>query len=214
MENDQQQPKIVNHNEMHNCNVFLGDSFGGIFPLPGAQVSITQNLGSRKKPTQTEGKTETEEERRNRKEAAIMSIVKRIDFEPTMLGFDNNKNRLTNERIGYLMRCCLGVGYTPPRKEFLPVMEQLWVLLIDNRNQCHKEAGELYFRQTVLNIIGYYVSKGLITGSPRDIAQAIFPNADTNLAKNITRGISSPVFPEGLADIFDFYIDKLLHGEL
>ena len=213
MENEQQ-PKIVNHNEMHNCNVFLGDSYGGIFPLPGAQVQITQNLGGKKKSTQFEGETESEEERKNRKEAAIAAICKRLDFAPEMLGFDEKHLRLTNERIGYLMKRCLGVGYVPPRKEYLPIMELLWVLLIDDRNQCHKEAGELYFRQTVLNIIGYFASKRLISGAPRDIARAVFADADTNLAKNVSRGISSAVYPEGLAEIFDFYIEKLQHGEI
>lgn len=67
MENEQQ-PKIVNHNEMHNCNVFMGDTYGGIFPLPDAEVTITQNLGPQKKSTQVSGEAETKEERKLRKE--------------------------------------------------------------------------------------------------------------------------------------------------
>ena len=62
MENEQQ-PKIVNHNEMRDCNVFMGDSYGGIFPLPGSQVTVTQNLGPQKKSTSVSGDVETKEQR-------------------------------------------------------------------------------------------------------------------------------------------------------
>ena len=213
MENEPQQSRIVNNNEMHNCNVFMGDSYGGIFPLPGAQVNITQNLGPQKKSPHTEGKTESADDRQSRKEATIAALCKRLDFTPEMLGYDEQCHKLTNERIALLLRRCLGMSSIPPKEEFRPVMEKLWVLLIDERNQCSKVAGELYFRQTVLNLIGYFVGEELLTGAPRDIARAIFPDTDTNTAKNISRGISSPVFPEGLSDMLDFYITKLNNGE-
>lgn len=212
MENEQQ-PKIVNHNEMHNCNVFMGDTYGGIFPLPGAEVTITQNLGPQKKSTQVSGEAETKEERKLRKEAVMTAICKRMYFEPRMLGYDEDGKRITNERIETLLRRCLGVGTIPPKDNHRSVMEQIWVLLMDARNQCHKEAGEPYFRQTVLNIIGYFVEKGLISGTPLDIARCVFSDADVSLAKNVSRGISSNVFPNLTDQLLDYYINQLQHGE-
>ena len=94
---------------MHNCNVFLGDSYGGIFPLPGAEVHITQNLGPQKKSTQVSGETETKEARKLRKETVLTAIGKRMFFEPRMLGYDENGKRITNERIETLLRRCLGM---------------------------------------------------------------------------------------------------------
>ena len=79
MNNTDQQPRIVNHNEMHDCNVFMGDSYGGIFPLPGAQVTINQQLGPQKRNTSIEGKTEPIEQRQSRKEEAISAICKHLD---------------------------------------------------------------------------------------------------------------------------------------
>ena len=214
MNNTDQQPRIVNHNEMHDCNVFMGDSYGGIFPLPGAQVTINQQLGPQKRNTSIEGKTEPIEQRQSRKEEAISAICKHLDFAPEMLGYDNLHQKLTNERIALLFRRCLGMSMTPPKEAFRPMMEQLWVLLIDERKQCTKVAGEPYFRQTVLNIFGYFAQEGLLTGSPLEIARAIFTDADTNTAKNISRGITSPVFPEELSDMLNFYISKLNNGEI
>ena len=93
------------------------------------------------------------------------------------------------------------------------MIEQVWVLLIDARKQCTKRPGEDYFRQTVLNIVGYFVSEGIICGAKLDIAQCIFDDADANLARNIERNIESAVFPEGLAEMLNFYIEKLRNGE-
>lgn len=213
MENEQQTPKIVNHNEMQNCNVFMGDTYGGIFPLPGAEVNITQNLSPQKKSTQMSGDAETKEERMMRKEAVMTAICKRIDFGPRMLGYDENGKRLTNERIETLLRRCLGVGNIPPRDSHRAVMEQIWVLLMDERNQCRKEPGEPFFRQTVLNIIGYFVEKELISGTPLEIARCVFSDADISLAKNVSRGISSNVFPNLTDQLLDYYINQLQHGE-
>jgi hypothetical protein len=92
-------------------------------------------------------------------------------------------------------------------------MEQMWALLMDKRDKCTKQVGEGFFRQTVLNVIGYYVSCGLLVGLPLDLAQAVFKDADRNIAKNISRNITSNSLPEGLVDILDYYIDKLTEGE-
>ena len=128
-------------------------------------------------------------------------------------GYDENGKRITNERVETLLRRCLGVGTIPPKDNHRSVMEQVWVLLMDARNQCHKEAGEPYFRQTVLNIIGYFVEKGLISGTPLDIARCVFSDADVSLAKNVSRGISSNVFPNLADQLLDYYINQLQHGE-
>ena len=207
-------PKIENH--MENCNVFMGDSYGGIFPLPGAQVTIHQHLDPKKmkkgEGQQTEGKVETEEAREKRKANVMNTITEMFAFEDENLGYDNKRKKITNERLGMLFRKCFGIGSHPTAKN-KAIMEQLWVLLIDERNQCAKEPGEDFFRQTVLNIIGYFTGEEIVCGMPRVIARSIFKDADTNIAKNVSRGVGSNVFPEGVADMLDFYIGKLQDGE-
>jgi len=206
-------PRIVNNNEMHNCNVFMGDSIGGVFPLPGAHVTINQQLSGKRPKAEEQTATESAEDRRLRKEAVIGQLCRRLNFAPDMLKLDHNHRPITNERLGVLLRRTLGMGTVPPRKEYLASIETLWTLLIDERNQCAKQPDEPFFRQTVLNIFGYYTSSGIISGMPRELAQCIFPEADTNLAKNISRGISSNVYPEELPEIMDHYINQLLNGE-
>lgn len=211
---DKENAKIINHNEMNNCNVFLGDSYGGIFPLPGAQVTINQGLRNKKASNEViEGKVETKEERDARKHRVINTISKLVNFPKEMLGVDDNGKKITNERLNILFARCLGMSTIPPRPEYIPIIEKLWVLLIDDRNQCTKVGGKEFFEQTVLNIFGYFAQEGLITGMPQKLAQCLFPHCDANTAKNVTRGVSSNVFPQGLTDMFVFYIDKLNHGE-
>lgn len=207
-----ERPQIINH--MENCNVIQGDQYGGIFPLPGAQVTINQQFGKGQKPKQevTEGKVETAEERDKRKAEVLKAITDKFDFADENLGYDNNRKKITNDRLGILFRKCFGIG-SHPSVENKAVMEQLWVLLIDERNQCAKEPGEDFFRQTVLNIIGYFAGEEIVCGMPRVIARSIFKEADTNIAKNISRGVGSNVFPEKTTEVLDFYIDKLMDGE-
>lgn len=207
-------PQIINENHMENCNVFQGDIYGATFPLPGAQVTINQNYGKGQKPTQdiTSGKVETAEERDKRKLEVMRAITAGFDFTDEQLGYDNKHKKLTNERISVLFRKCFGIG-SYPTTENKAIMEQMWVLLIDKRDKCAKQGGEGFFRQTVLNVIGYFVSCGLISGLPLDLSQAVFKDADRNLAKNISRNITSPALPVGLVDMLDTYIDKLMDGE-
>ena len=207
-------PQIINENHMENCNVFQGDIYGATFPLPGAQVTINQNYGNGQKPTQdvTSGKEETAEEREKRKLEVMRVITAGFDFTDEQLGYDNNHKKLTNERIAVLFRKCFGIGSYPSATN-KAIMDQMWVLLIDKRDKCAKQGGEGFFRQTVLNVIGYFVSCGLISGLPLDLAQAVFKDADRNLAKNISRNITSPALPVGLVDMLDLYIDKLMEGE-
>ena len=211
---DNNKPQVYNENHMENCNVFQGDVYGATFPLPGAQVTINQNYGKGQKPTQdvTSGRVETAEEREKRKLEVMRAITDKFDFTDEQLGRDNQHKRITNERLAVLFRKCFGIG-SYPTSENKAIMEQMWVLLMDKRDKCAKQGGEGFFRQTVLNVIGYYVSCGLISGLPLDLARAVFKDADRNIAKNISRNISSPALPEGLVDVLDVYIDKLMDGE-
>ena len=210
--------KVVNFNQMENCNVFMGDSYGGIFPLPGAQVTINQDLSKQPKKSEpscsiVEGEVETQEDREERKSRIIEDIVARFNFERDQLCYDKNGNRLTNERLGTLFGKVFGMRAAYPTPNAKILIEQLWVLLADKRAQCVKRPKEDFFRQTVLNILGHFVSHKLLTGLPSDLANCVFPSTDANEARNITRGVSSNVFPEGTAEHINKYIDKLNNGE-
>lgn len=210
--------KIVNYNEMNNCNVFQGDSYGGIFPLPGSQVTVTQNLGPQSKKnsdtTKVDGGVEPKEERTKRKNRIIETIISKFNFSQEQQGIDSQRKKITNERLGILFANIFGMRGSHPSPEAQVLVEQLWCILIDERNQCSKRSGEDFFRQTVLNIIGYFQSNDLIVGMPRELARSVFPETDTNEAKNVTRGISSPVFPNGTSEHIDIYINKLLNGKI
>ena len=214
MEKKDNKPQIINENHMENCNVFQGDIYGATFPLPGAQVTINQTYGKGQKPTQdvTAGRVETAEERERRKVEVMRTITERFDFADEQLNYDHKRKRITNERIGILFRRCFGINSYPTSENKL-IMEQMWVLLIDKREKCAKQGGEDFFRQTVLNVIGYFKMCDVVKGLPLDLARAVFKDADRNMAKNVTRGISSNVFPEGVEDMLDCYIDKLMEGE-
>ncbi len=223
MEHDEK-IKIENHFEagsMTNCNVFTGTVNGGVFPLPGSQPTINNFYGDEKPQQQQAAETitpevevqaETPEERAKRKETVMNAITALFDFDDKVFCKDVNGNRITNERLAILFRRCFGFG-AHPSKELMSVIDTLWVLLIDRRNQCFKHPNEDYFRQTVLNILGYYQKKCLINCNKSDILHTIYVEADESLAKNIERGISSNVFPAKTAELLDMYIDKLKKGE-
>lgn len=47
MENNNEEenkPVIIEHQEMHNCNVFQGPIYGGVFPMPGATVNYNPTI--------------------------------------------------------------------------------------------------------------------------------------------------------------------------
>ena len=219
MEHDEK-IKIENHNTMTNCNVFTGPVYGGVFPLPGSQPTINNFYGGEKpqqqqateEATPVEKQEETPEERAKRKENVMNAITALFDFDDNVFCRDNNGNRITNERLATLFRRCFGFG-AYPSKELMSVIDTLWVLLIDKRNQCSKNPNEDYFRQTVLNVLGYYKEKGIVCGNKLELARSVFKDADDSLAKNIERGISSNVFPANTSELLDLYIDKLLNGE-
>lgn len=223
MEHDEK-IKIENHFEagsMTGCNVFTGTVNGGVFPLPGSQP-IINNFYDGEKPQQqqtaeavtpvAEVHEETPEERAKRKENVMNAIAALFDFDDRVFCRDNNGNRITNERLATLFRRCFGFG-AHPSKELTSVIDTLWMLLIDKRNQCSKNPNEDYFRQTVLNVLGYYKEKGIICGNKLELARSVFKDADDSLAKNIERGISSNVFPAKTSELLDLYINKLRKGD-
>ena len=214
--------KIENHFEagsLTNCNVFTGTVNGGVFPLPGSQPIINNYYGG-EKPQQQAGSVtpavvmqeETPEESAKRKENVMNAITALFDFDDKVFCKDDNGNRVTCERLATLFRRCFGFG-AHPSKELTSVIDTLWMLLIDKRNQCSKNPNEDYFRQTVLNVLGYYKEKGIICGNKLVLARSVFKDADDSLAKNIERGISSNVFPVKTSELLDLYIDKLRKGE-
>ena len=224
MEHDEK-IKIENHFEpgsITNSNVFTGNVNGGVFPLPGSQPTINNYYGEPRTAQQPEEETkpaeeeqeeeETPEERAKRKEKVMSDITALFSFDAKALCRDDSGSRITNERLAILFSRCFGCG-AHPSKSLALVAEVLWVLLMDKRNQCTKNPNEDYFRQTVLNVLGYYREKGIICGNKLDLARAVFKDADDSLAKNIERGISSRVFPDRTAELLDLYIGKLKRGE-
>lgn len=214
MENKNNTPEIHNENHMQNCNVFLGNVYGATFPLPGSQVTVNNNYGKGQKPKQevTEGKSETPDDRDRRKAEIMKTITEAFDFSDEMLGCDNKKKPITNDRLAILFRKCFGIS-SYPTAENKAIIEALWVLLIDDRNQCTKDAKLGFIPQTVLNVIGYFKQRDLVSGQPLELSQCVYKDANANMAKNITRGVTSNVFPEGTMDMLDYYIDKLMEGE-
>lgn len=213
MENNEDS-KIVNNNT--NCNVFTAPVYGASFPLPGSNVTINQYYGKGQKPKEElkEGEVETKEQRDKRKAEALKAITDRFNFEDSQLGYDNKRKRITNDRLAGLFRKCLGFGYIPPSSDKRLIIEQLWVLLIDKRNRCPKHPGEGYIRQTVLNMIGYFVKRELIFGTQKEIATALFKDASDGITKHIPRAFDNcPDYPEGTEALFDYYIDQLKNGE-
>ena len=218
---EEEKIKIENHNTMNNCNVFTGPVYGGVFPLPGSQPVINNYYDksaqapkdSEKNGVASEKNVETSEERTQRKADVINAITNQFDFDEKSLCKDDCGQRITNERLISLFKHCLGIG-SHPSVEHKIIIDKLWILLLDKRNQCFKNPNEDYFRQTVLNILGYFRERGVICGNKLDLTRCVFKKADDSLAKNIERGISSPVFPQKTGDMFDFYIDKLKEGEI
>ena len=224
--NNESQPTIVNHNEMHNCNVFNGNVYNATFPLPGAQVTINQyatdSIGGKPKQD-TQGPIEPAEERTKRKEEAINNMYRKLEnLEDGMLGYTNQGERITHAQMSLLLHKCLGMHSTPPKQEFMPIQETLWTILIDARNRCSKDPKDLYFPQTFLNIVGYLRKQQIIVNAqPTQLLGILYPNLRKNeikkLAVQIDRAFltssSNPII-DGLEDMFNFYINLLKNGEI
>ena len=234
---------VVNNNHMENCNVFMGDIYGAIIPLPGTPVTINQHYGkdtppwaARQQQADTDGTPPwaadkqqpqphdtpqpapgARQEHRARKEKAMADILSNFRFEDKMLAYDGRGKKITNERLRYLLRLCLGMTDIKPSETFRNIQEQLWTMLIDKRTRCTKVNGEDFYRQTLLNVVGYFISSRLLGGKPLDVAKCIFPDFDSKsdggMLKNLSRGITDN-FPEGTTTLLDHYIKKLMDGEI
>lgn len=210
--------QVVNHNEMHNCNVFNGDIYEGYFPLPGGQVIVNQILDpkqmKKQMQEQTQNTRESAEQRDEKRKKVMEDIIQRFDFSPEQLTKDRKGKPITNERLGIAFAQVFGLraAHTPLEKREL--VDQLWSLLTESRKQCYKEKNEDFFRQTVLNILGSFKDARVISGLPHSLAQSVFPDISPDLARNISRGTTSNVFPQGTDEHVGFYVDKLLNGDI
>ena len=230
--------KTVIENHMNNCNVFQGDIYGATFPLPGAQVTNHYNYYGTGQPQQQQQhspqpqqdaqrqqqprqdaqrqqqsqqssepqqSSESQQERRKQVTAAIAS---RLDFGDGQLGCDPKGKRMSNDRLRGLLHSCLGMTVVRPSAENRQAQEILWTLLTDKRERCFKEAGEDFFRQTVLNVIGHFKHQGLLRGGDLELARCMFKNINESQAKNVSRGIPES-FPESVSRMLDHYIGSL-----
>ena len=202
--------KTVQEIKMENCNVFMGDSYGGIFPLPGAQVTVNQYADGQAQPAQTtEGATEPTNERMARKQAAINDMCRRLEnIEQNMIGYDNTGKQLDYIHLTTFMRKSLGMLEQGNKEEFLSVQERIWSILIDRRDKCHKDPKDLYYSQTYLGLVGHLIEKEVISGKPQKILDCLYEKNDQSMIKNLKRGIVS-AFPEGTTQMLDFYIDLM-----
>lgn len=223
--NNENQPTIVNHNEMHNCNVFNGNVYNATFPLPGAQVTIHQYAAdSTGKPKQEkQGPVEPAEERTKRKEKALSNMFRKLEnLEDGMLGYNNKGERIKHIQLSVLLHKCLGMHSTPTKQEYKPIQEALWTFLIDARNSCVKDPKELYFPQTFLNIIGYLRKQQIIINTqPTQLLGILYPDLRDSEKKRLSVHIdrvflttsNNPII-DGLEDMFNFYTNLLKNGEI
>lgn len=218
--NNENHPTIVNNNEMHNCNVFTGPVYGACFPLPDAQVTINQYADAKGKMKQeASGPIEPVEARSKRKDEAMRDMFRKIEnLEEGMLGYTNAGRRITNAQVSVLLHKCLGLDNEPSKKEYMPIQESLWTILIDKRTRCTKNSNELYYPQTYLNIIGYLREKAIIVNvQPKKLLNTLYPKAEQNLVENIKRAFTTtsgnPIV-DGIEEMFNFYIEQLKDGKI
>lgn len=224
MEKEKDNPNVI-HNDIHDNAgpIFCGVVYQPTFVQPGA--NLTQNIVNKNDAKDsTKGKDlsnspESNEEPKDeltddKKKAIISNITSKFDFKTERLGKDHSGKRLTNERLGLLFSKIFGVS-SHPSKENMAIINILWNLLTNRKKTNGKrDAGDEYYWQTVLNIIGYFKEKKLIDGSQLELAKSIFPDADANIAKNIDRSIhNGNTFPNGTGTMIDWYINELLEGK-
>ena len=151
----------------------------------------------------TELPIESPEQRAQRKLAAINDMCSKLDdLYPDMLGQDSHANPLTYNHLTDFLRRALGVHPSFSDPDFALVQEELWVILIDKRDKCHKDPKDLYYPQTFLSLVGYMCQNGLIVAKPAKLMKVLYPSADAGLVQNLKRPI--PVtFPQGTQQMLD-----------
>ena len=153
--------------------------------------------------------TETVEQRQARKLTATDDMCRRLEnLEPSMLGNDLKGQPITYSHLTTLLRQGLGMHEQKDNQDFLSLQEDLWTIMIDRRDKCHKDPKDLYYSQTYLGIVGHFVKQKLINGKAQKILDCLYDSNDQSMVKNLKRGIV-PTFPEGTAEMFDFYINQL-----
>ena len=146
-------------------------------------------------------------------------MVRRLEnLEVGMLGCTNQGKRITHVEVSMLLHRCLGLGNIPSKQEYMPIQESLWTMLIDKRTRCTKDANELYYPQTYLNIIGYLKEQEIIVNvQPKKLLNTLYPKADQNLVENIKRAFTTssgnPIL-DGIEEMFNFYINLLKDGKI
>ena len=196
--------------KMENCNVIMGDSIGGLFTLPGSNVTVNQYADAKSQPKQAiEGASESVDERNARKRAALNEMCSRLEnLEYAMIGCDQTGKQLDYLHLTSFLRKALGMLEQGNKEEFLSVQERIWTILIDRRDKCHKDPKDLFYPQTYLGLVGYLVEKEVINGKPQKILDCLYEKNDQSMLKNLKRSIVS-AFPEGTREMLDFYIDLM-----
>ena len=196
--------------KMENCNVIMGDSIGGLFTLPGSNVTVNQYADAQSLPKQAiEGSSEPVDERNARKRAALNEMCSRLEnLEHSMIGCDQTGKQLDYIHLTTYLRKVLGMLEQGNKEEFLVVQEGIWTILIDRREKCHKDPKDLFYPQTYLGLVGYLVEKEVINGKPQKILDCLYEKNDQSMMKNLKRSIVS-AFPEGTREMLDFYIDLM-----
>lgn len=200
--------KVVNLNMNKDCQVFPGEIYGGVFAMPGANVTVCPPQPKKKADAPTNN-----ELRIQIKERVLKQLESKIDFETDQLGYDEQGKRMTNDRLRLLLRRCLGMGLIPPTREMKEQIDVLWELLIDRREKCHKEAGEDYYRATLLNLFGYFLQRRLLCGRIAVVAGVLVKNPSEAECKHLERALSNSPAMQTVQTMLDYYIEKLNHGE-
>ena len=224
MDKEKDKHNII-HNDIHDNAgpIFCGVVYQPTFVQSGANLTQTiVNKNDAKdfvEEIDLSDSRESNEEQKDemtddKKKAIIGNITSKFDFKAERIGKDHSGKRLTNERLGLLFSKIFGVSSHPSREK-MDIINVLWKLLTDRKKTKGKrDASDEYYWQTVLNIIGYFKEKELVNGSQLELARSIFPDANTNVAKNIGRSLhNGNTFPEGTGKMIDWYIEELLNGK-
>lgn len=200
---------------MENCNVFMGPVDRGVFPLPGAHVTINQYSDKKGQAKQDiDGPVESADDRQARKEAAIKDMCRKLEnLEEEMLGYYDDGKRMGYVQLTTLLRKALGMLEMGSKHEFIATQEGIWTILIDRRDKCVKDPKDSFYPQTFLNIIGCLRQKEIINGKVQDILDCLYAKPDASMRKCIERGIGT-AFPEGTEEMLEFYINLLRQQRL
>lgn len=162
-----------------------------------------------RKKDQKVNRGETPEQRAKRRDKQLNAITAKFNFSDLQMGVDKKGNKISPEKVKQLFKKCFGTGN--PGSNIKPYLDYMCAMLIDKRNQCKMLPEEGYNRQTVLNVLGYFLKKNILVGKPDEIINIVFSDAKGGICRNLLRGLDN--LRKGTAEALDFYIDKVLNGE-